>query len=370
MRQSWAAKLAAFVLIAAVSAPASEARGQTPLPEPSATPVPEAFDALARQAMMSVYFLARYVDDAWLPAQFRPIPLDEAVDVIARDRRPFAGSRRLRAMAKLASAPPHGTRRRALQRLGAPLGGIETRLDALRAVDPDPMRLAPGSSTLVPATVAILEALIGPSIPDCDRTYPTTDIWFDYTSWESTAIGKLSVQRPLAEMRVVLDPQNWDVCGSKYFQASYVAMPNGLIDANGDAQVDPNPPAAGSAWSGVLFEHFVFDLGPGRLGSFRTLLDVASQPGPTSHQVDFTLRKSILSRIGSMTRNGGIAVDEGWAKASATGAAATDVEAKKVLKFANWGDSSIDFGLNLWVGLFLEVVSEEAYEGVCCQVSD
>jgi hypothetical protein len=104
------------------------------------------------------------------------------------------------------------------------------------------------------------------------------------------------------------------------------------------------------------------------MGSFRTLLDIDSRPLPGSYEFAFSLKRSVHSRIGPISKSGGISVDEGWMKATTPSAGSTHVEAKKVLKFSDWGGGTLDFVLNTWVGVFLEVAGDEAYEGVCCRL--
>lgn len=345
------------------SAPGTVSRAQ---PEEGAALRGEPRDS-ARRAMLSVYYHARFVESGFVPEEFRPMPLEQAVVIVREDRSPFGESRRRRAIAKLYAAPRDPLRQSALEALGAPLAELDAGLHG--GPPPGTDESSDPEWELESYAVETLEGLEGASIADCERTLPKSDVSFDWLAGKTSVEGSLSVERDVDEMRSVIDPQNWAVCAGKTFAASYVTKETAPTPGS-DPSPDPSPPTPGSRWSEVLFEHFLVDLGWLTIGWFKVLLDVDTKPTPTAHVVDYELRKALASAIGPLSKqNGGLSLDDGWIKATECGAGTSCVEATKVLKLEGWGGGEVDFWLNFWAGIGMEMLMDDSYESVCCDVN-
>ena len=275
-------------------------------------------------------------------------------------------------MARLYTAPPTEKRRAVLEEIfEAPIADLDDRLSHLSADHRAELKIEPGSFAFLTWAIDALEQLLGASIPGCDRTYPQSDVSFSYATWTSTAKVSISVKRNLSEIRAVLDPQSWDAC-SGYFEATYVAEKvNGdyPIDSAHNAGKDPAPPTPGTGWEKVLFEHFVVDLGFANLASFKVLLDITSKAGSGVHDVGYELRNPVHATLGWMEQAGGIDIDQGGAKATQCEVDTICIDATKQIRLADWGGSLVDFWMNFWTSFALEMMSDETYEGVCCNPS-
>jgi hypothetical protein len=184
---------------------------------------------------------------------------------------------------------------------------------------------------------------------------------FSYTSWDIDATATISVQRDPKALAPVLDPQNWDVCGSKFWKAAFVTL-------GGDPPTpDPNAPPPGMQWKGILFEHFVFDVGKLNMSSFEVLLDINFVPASGGVTTTYGLNKSVNSRVGPVRKPGGIVEDSGGVTAVvAADPSWSDIAVTKKVRFAFW-KNSFDFWVNFWGSVALQAASDELYEGVCCQ---
>lgn len=352
-----------------------------PTPAPTATRAPEgptdrtavlaASRPSVRAAMLSIYFHARIADIDWVPREFRPLPLAQAAQIVARDRSPFAASRQRRAIARLYVAPRTSERVQALQILNAPLTDIANALPAgvASALDPNQSSFEAGTRASIQILMEILVGLLAPAPEECTRSFPSSEVDFSWTSWENTAKYSLWVERSVEALRPVLDPQNWSVCGGAFWEQSYVTIQtagSGVVGAGGQVEKHPDPPPPGSQWNAILFERFVTDWG-GMKAAFDVLLDVKTTPTPQKHLYEYGLNTSLKSVIGPITKDGGIVTDKGHVKVTVNtlDPQRTDVEALKIIKFANFGKVK-DFWINFWTRIALEQNADEMYEVICC----
>jgi len=163
-----------------------------------------------------------------------------------------------------------------------------------------------------------------------------------------------------------MDPQNWARCNPGYFRVTYVAKKNTALNQDGDAEREPNPPAAGSVWHGVLFEHFEIDGAPKAL--FKNLLNVSIvRSSATEYSFKYSLNKSIMSRIGDDPEEpGGIVFDEGSVTARDSGNGII-LQGEKNIRF-----SAPDLGG--WAEIILRAMCDEVAgkfgegAGACCDL--
>jgi hypothetical protein len=362
---SRSARITALV-VWTLAAPSAVPAQPPPEPGPGAHDARSA-DAEVRRALLSVYFHARIPESGWMPEEVRPIPLRKAVEILRDDRGYFAESRRRRAIAKLYAGPKTRDRTLALRALGAPVQRLDPLVMDADLSEEELTRV--GSPALVQVTIELLDKLNGPSIQSCVRTFPQTEVDFSYSDPMTKMVSTMSVKRALDELRPALDPQNWDVCGSKFWEAAYVAEKVGddyPIDNKGNAKEHATPAAPGSDWEAGLFEHFVFEIGPFEAASFKILLGIESDAG-TEHVVKYKLIQSLEGSVGPINKtSGGITLDKGSIEAKQEGAW-VHVKVSKDVKFSGWGGSMLDFWVNFWSRIAIEQAADELYEGICCQ---
>jgi hypothetical protein len=308
--------------------------------------------------MLSVYHYAYYASDQWLPEEFRPIPLAAAVKILAADEAEFAQWRRRQAIIQLAAAPPNEARRTALKMLGAPLDAIAAALADAASFD---------RARRWSVIAALLEKLFGPAIAKCQTKPLGTTVSFDSKSLITTATTSVGVNRNIADLARVMDPQNWDVC-SDYFDAAYVALKVGSdypVTSSYDALPDTSANPAGSSWHGVLFENFSMSLDGINVTWFKNLLTIDFQPGATEHTLRYSLFKSLRSRVGLIEQNDGITTDEGSARAyqDPLDPNASIVEGTKVIRLHA---PPFDHWVNYWTSLNLMAMGDEMAAAVCC----
>jgi len=309
-----------------------------------------------RAAMLSVYHYAYYAGDDWLPMEFRPVPLDNAAKILAADKGELAELRRRQAIVQLAAAPPSEARHAALTILGAPLEAIADVLVHESLFD---------RSKRQTAIAALLAKLFDP--PTCQATQLGTTVNFDAATLITTVTASVTVNRKIADLAKVMDPQNWDVC-SNFFDAAYVAkkVANDYpVDSNYDAIEDSAAPAAGSKWHGVLFENFAMSFDGINVAWFKNLLTIDFQPGATQHILTYQLFKSLRSRIVLLEQNDGITTDQGSAKAyqDPLDPGSSIVEGTKSIRLHAW---PFDFWVNYWTSVNLMAMGDEMASSVCC----
>jgi hypothetical protein len=341
--------------------------------------------------MQSVYFHVLSADTRDLPSEFKPMPLQTAACIIKRDRLPRAEARRRLAIMKLAGGlrPMHDAEPGKVE-LGPPI--ICDALSALDApVDQILVQLGERLQLLVQHRQVevenmirvLLQRLLGTLGTDCaevvGRSTPDTEPGTKAISCT------ISVQRPLSDVKPVMDPQNWASCNSSYFAATYIAKqnPDGspVIDPQtGDVSPAPDPPKPGTTWTRPLFEYFVFDTCGGVAGCpwqtwFKNVLGITAQDGedPSSHQpqhrFDYSLKQSIRSAVlGVINTTGGITTDQGSVVATAGGSNSTLLVGTKFIKF----DGPFNPVLNAWAAALLpemcDEIAGESGGGVCCDL--
>lgn len=307
--------------------------------------------------MLSIYHYAYYASDDWLPQEFRPIPLGDAAKILAGERGALADARRRQAIIALAAAPRSAPRRAALMMLGAPLEAIADALAHESLFDRRARRAA---------IVALLAKLF--ASPACQATPLDTTVTFDAATLITTVTASVSVNRKIADLAKVMDPQNWDVC-SNFFEATYVAKKVGNdypVNANYDAMNDAAAATAGSQWQGVLFENFALSLDGISLAWFKNLLTIDFQPGTTQHILKYSLYKSLRSMIMLLEQDDGITTDEGSARAYQNPLDPTNssiVEGTKSIRLHAW---PFDFWVNYWTSINLLAMGDEMATAVCC----
>ena len=308
-----------------------------------------------RAAILSVYYRAESPHPA--PPPGMPSLEDSAV-VIRNDavHGGHAESRRRHAIARLAAADVDA-HEAVLTALGAPVDAIRNALANQPGLDESHRQ----------QVVNNLLNGAGPAVAGCEVKDQHTDVELDPTTNITTATVTLSVNRPMADLALVMDPQGWVKC-SDYFKNSYVARKDGndyRWDKDYNGYPLPNPPRRGAPWRGVLFEHFEL---PPELGAswFRNFLVIDASP--KAGCVKYRLYRSIRSRVGCEPAtgiDGGITHDAGYTQAKREPDGWTSLKAVKEIRFSD-RDAYPGLDLNFWARVLLNAMGDEAADGVCC----
>jgi len=367
-----------------------------------------------RGAVQSLYFYA-YKWGVSMPRRLKPMPLDGVVCTLIRDQSPRHEARRRLAIMKLVGSlqplrqlpggavvlgPPEFCT--ALIGLSAPLDKILLQVGPLiggrgegaqatkakkkakrkaKSMEPQPR------PKIEQATEGVLVETAGPLKTNCavveDCSTPQDG------PAQANGIGfTIKVQRSLAAVEPVMDPQAWDDCNTSSFEKTYITGQPPVIDSTtGDAQPASSSPAPGSMYGSPknplpLFEYYVFNPcgTPGSCASnsvsFKNILNIVAQDGqdPFSkrpqHEIDYKLDQCIQSVIsGSVQKGTGIDIDQGFVTAIDDGTGATDLSGQKFIRFSP-GTSSA--GLNIWAQVVLPLLCDEVAGksggGVCCDL--
>ncbi len=316
-------------------------------------------------ALNSIYFHALYGDDdpgpEELPEEYRPLPLEEAAARLASGQR---SALRHRAAARLLASP----RRPAMD----PAHPFNRALDLLlpkavplSSITPPLMGTAPPERQFG-GYLRMLNAA-ETDLP-CERTEPDTTVDFDPNTSMISGRSTMRVRRPLAELRALLDPQEWDRVLPAHFVQSCVAdCPNGTCEIDPktyDATCAAAPPATGSDWAAILFEHFRLNIGKVvKLVEFKNLLDVTSEQTPTGHRFTYTLRSVLYGRIAVAEQVGnGLDHDDGYIELSEEADGWVALTATKDFRLAGWKHNKV---LNWWTSITIRTTLDSAYEAVC-----
>lgn len=385
------------------------------------TPAVKSLAAETRAAMQSIYYFAYNPETPDPEGRLKPQPLPAAVALLTHDQSPGSEQRRGLAIAKLVGAStlvkmPDGFKiqigpahvRTALQDLGAPLDRIAAVLAelppeakrlqkenavyaVLGGVDPPPSSPPPGPPpppppppTLVQKSCAEPDDCPEPTV-ECPTPTTTT---CDPQSKVTHATFRVTVFRGMAELRPVMDPQNWARCNSLFFDRTYLAKKDKLLgtfprNPEGDAEKEPTPFPPGSVWTGVLFEHFTLETLAGTV-SFKNLLNISAwelptpgavgtatpTPTPRAWGFDYSLKEPINSKVGNETpAPGGIDIDAGSVK--------LEVDNKQIVvvgeKYIRFSVRNPDPALNGWAKAIMGGMCDVAAGrvgsgGACCDL--
>ncbi len=189
------------------------------------------------------------------------------------------------------------------------------------------------------------------------------------TSAAVVAKSYISVNQNYDVMRVLFDPQNWDAAGgcATYFE---------LCCAIGaDENCKKCPPAAGSLWSGLLYENFVIhwdQVGPFPPSSsdFGVILDTKSKPSINRYRVDYCLDDVKHANIGN-NESGTITIDQGYAEIQYVSDTTSRIEVVKRILFEGWTDvqtgQPIDQSVNYMAKFMLTALADSTAAHACCK---
>jgi len=286
-----------------------------------------------RDALWSVYYHSLFgVPTDACDKEIRPVPLASAVQTLAADQDEHDVSRKLRTLSLLATA------------------GYARKNGPLRDVDPDvaqkiraslmemaaPLGFEPGSfeNAFQGATATSYFAVT--STPACRIESANVVCCLDGRTLSTTATAKVRIERTPEQLRLVVDPQNWDdsKCSDVFVQA-YVALPG---STSGTPVADPKPPDPGTSWRRQLYESVV--VGPTRIDNLlgidsRVTTDAGGQA--TAIRIDYWLDGSIRTVIGNTSGSGKLNTNTGYVEVSPVAARSgwSDLTMVKTVRFTN-----------------------------------
>ena len=307
-----------------------------------------------RAALWSVYFFTAGLRPAVLPPQLKPVPLRRALGTLTADWDEHDVPRRRRALMEVAGAGAthlgDPKTRKCLQGL-AERAGIDQGL--LARVHPNHARRAVGDQLAAAPRAA----------GDCvAMRHENCQVDYDPETHASTVVATVRVNRPLATLAPLLDPQSWQRC-SDFFGASYRVKK--------DDYATPDPVAAGTPWKGLLFEEFKLPN-----ASFENILAIDFSVTPSEINVHYELHHSPAFTFAGQRRLGVLEVDDGFARARSVpeDPDSTEIAMQKTVVFADltpWGaEQGFDDGqwLNYTAPAMLALwIDDSAQTRMCCK---
>jgi hypothetical protein len=244
----------------------------------------------SNRALWSLYFHAHGLGPSLLSAGLRPLPLDDAVNVLAEPGGVSSGASQWTALRLLhaAAGVPLGQLRDLCTRPRAPRIDVNLELNLLLSVLP-----------IAEATLrGLIESLVDTRpfcvLPDCRSTYlgQTRTI---------IAVSQVTVKRPYGEVCQRIDPRNWQRCGEVFRKTQHVQSVGGRYYPPAPTSSQPGKP-----WRGLLYEHV--QTGP---VASENVLDIDFKVGAREATVDFSLHHPLAYRFGPLEWVGGVQIDSG-----------------------------------------------------------
>lgn len=200
----------------------------------------------------------------------------------------------------------------------------------------------------------------------CGHTDPQ---WFNGMVW---AESKFTIQRPLAELAAVLDPQSWDASDehSAYFEEACAWT--------GSACMACPHHEVGSGWNDPFFEWFQVVWQPLSVAGdaiFQNELKVTNTRTASTFNSQFCMEYVFEAKIGTeacRTSNNPTAacidVDDGFTNVATDTSGLSTVKATKMLHYTGWANASTDTILNANAHVLLEMLGDESLVQACCPV--
>jgi hypothetical protein len=296
-----------------------------------------------------------------LPLRLQLMPLTEAIELLLGCFDEHDATRRRRAVAKLVAAGLHDENH--LLRVTDPDTAKILRTQVRSLVDSvgvDPARIAGLSLSDAPLAVLRLMSDAALAAGECAVRNPSCVACLDGMTLQTTVTAVVEVNRPLDELRRVLDPRNWDECSDAFVDTHPVKL-------------EPNyPPATiaappGDPWCGHLWEEV--DTG---IAKFVNVLKVEFHVGDNI-EVEFQLYDPVSAEILGIPRGGALLVDQGSVTATSISTGWSEIRVVKTVQFVDLtpGDpgNQYDVGelLNyLAPGILCLWHEDETQMGPCC----
>jgi hypothetical protein len=288
-----------------------------------------------RAAMISIYNQSHGIGDramTLLPEAYRPIPLEQALDILAKDDSHHAASNRALGLANLAASGVHHVHHhRDLlndfyheHRHASGAGGTPQALHEL--VPPDTAKT--DARNLVHLMLAV---------PDKAKTRNRKlDVWYDSRRQMTKTEMNLEVHDSLNDLALMCDPRSWSQCSDLFASSYEVEAANGW----GLGAPPPKPTSMlGMSWAGLFYEGFELSFNSFVSNVFDNILycdyEVPrdEQGNAESILLTYRIKRAICSKDLWLTRQGGIDIDFGMLSAEETSDGWLKVKATKNVRF-------------------------------------
>lgn len=349
----------------------------------NANPAPHAEATRAateqRLALLSLLNEIHRVRGAGLPGGRRPIPLDEAMEILAE-----------KPDAKEDSPPTRAARRCAAAMLWADglhervpgVDGLVGRLAKDRHRRPDRLRAeldraVAGAHTSRAARCSAAMKILSPRSSNHVRNMDI-EAEFDFDSLVTTVTGVAEVKRTPQQLAKLVDPRRWSEV-TPAFAASYQVEQ----DRTGVPQYEGRnpkaaPPSRSASWRGLLFEDVVIPVNRSTSSRYRNLLSIDLAYKGRGLNADFSLYDSLSSQILVVEMPGGVDVDSGHVSAKPLSGGWTRYEVVKHLRYSDLTprdaspEGPWDYGqtLNYLAPALLSSFIEEGLLTLLCMVED
>lgn len=176
-----------------------------------------------------------------------------------------------------------------------------------------------------------------------------------------------AVNRPLNELKKVIDPQNWARC-SNFWKESY------LVDESGQPLL--TPPFPGTSYEGVLFENVGINIKNFGLMRLKVLLNIKSHADlPASdddvYRIEYSMNRSIDHTFLGRHGTGGTVIDEGAITISPLSDGRWKVVGYKISRFDILSGKVPPYIMNPAMGKGLQIAAYKfAKDLVCCELPE
>jgi len=167
----------------------------------------------------------------------------------------------------------------------------------------------------------------------------------DRSSMVTTVRVEARVQRPLADLVELLQPESWT--RSAYFRSVYRVQRTKhgqpvARQGRGDFSFERELVLAGN-WTALYYEHVCAHITGGGSVEFHNLLDMDFEQADQYAALNFGLHECLASRWGVLRRSGGLDVDRGCTRLERQPGGSTYVDAVKSLRYAPFreGESGV-----------------------------
>jgi len=282
-------------------------------------------------AMMSIFYHAesklrpQLIRPADLPAERRPMPLQDAIQALADDSSDAAGPFLRMSLAEIVAAGRflEGDYERSVAQLSTRLNLDWARFDDVLNRSPAPTE-EHRNNRFFEAYLAVAGSC---QVKDFE-------LQTSFNGFISDVTAKVSVNRPVSDFTFGLDPRNWSQTSPLIWEESYQADENFEMDRqNSPASIATT---AATLWEGPFFEKALWNWGLGPIAWWRVILNMRHEQTPSRNEFRYSLFECLENRFLFQTGPGGIDVDNGYGACFAltgTNAGWSRLEAQKVVRF-------------------------------------
>jgi hypothetical protein len=155
---------------------------------------------------------------------------------------------------------------------------------------------------------------------------------FDPRTRVATGVLRAMAKAPLTRLARTLDPQNWSTSPFFLETRKVVRTPRGY-------ERDPAPPPLGLGWRGLLFERFLWQVGPLHVCRFTNVLNVDYRVGEKRLNLTYSMHCPLGGNVWFSPTPLGLDVDSGYLHAGA-GPDGVEITLLKKVRMVELGEPS------------------------------